>query len=75
MYYAGSRLNVYSYFLVSMAITLPFAAISWYLIEKPFLRLKRKPASIGHQVSVSSLTFVTIATTAYTYPWERAAKQ
>jgi peptidoglycan/LPS O-acetylase OafA/YrhL len=42
MLYIGRRLNVFCLFLASMLLVLPLAALSWHLIEKPFLRLKSK---------------------------------
>ncbi|SFQ59955.1 acyltransferase family protein [Hymenobacter arizonensis] len=45
MLYAGHRIGVHGLFLVSMVIVMPCAAISWFLIEKPFLRLNAKPAA------------------------------
>ena len=35
--------NVYLYALAAFAVTLPLAVVSWYMIEEPALRLKRKP--------------------------------
>ncbi|WP_426060959.1 acyltransferase family protein [Hymenobacter sp. B1770] len=45
MLYAGHSMGVYGLFLVSMVIVMPCAAISWFLVEKPFLRLNTKPAA------------------------------
>lgn len=41
----GPRLNVGTLFLSAWAISLAFAVTSWYLVESPFLRLKR-PARV-----------------------------
>ncbi|MFX7521887.1 hypothetical protein ABTJ34_19320, partial [Acinetobacter baumannii] len=36
----GSRLTVIEHAALSLAVTLPFAILSWIVIEKPALRLK-----------------------------------
>lgn len=44
--YLRPSMNPYSLFLAAMLLTLPVAVFSWYVIERPFLRLKsRSPAS------------------------------
>jgi peptidoglycan/LPS O-acetylase OafA/YrhL len=45
--YMGKSLNPYTLFLLAWLITVPLAAASWYLVEKPFLRLKprRRPVT------------------------------
>jgi peptidoglycan/LPS O-acetylase OafA/YrhL len=37
----GTTLPTWAFVLVSIAITAPFAAASWFLVEKPAMRLKR----------------------------------
>jgi peptidoglycan/LPS O-acetylase OafA/YrhL len=41
VYFFGKSLEVWSLALVTAATTLPLAMASWYLIEKPFLKLKK----------------------------------
>ncbi len=40
--HAGSHLNPYSLFLLSLAITLGFALLSWHTVEKPALQLRSR---------------------------------
>jgi peptidoglycan/LPS O-acetylase OafA/YrhL len=42
--FAGPSLNPLALFVAAMAITVPVAIGSWFLIEKPFLRLKSRLA-------------------------------
>ena len=42
MYYFRNYLNPYSLFLLALLITTMVAFLSWHLIEKPFLQLKKK---------------------------------
>jgi peptidoglycan/LPS O-acetylase OafA/YrhL len=37
----GSALNEWVFALISIAVTIPFAAASWFLVERPAMRLKR----------------------------------
>jgi len=37
----GSALPAWAFVLISIALTVPFAAASWFLVEKPAMRLKR----------------------------------
>ncbi|MFT2007680.1 acyltransferase family protein [Pontibacter sp. 13R65] len=46
MLYLGKELTVMGLFMVSMAIVTPIAAFSWFLIEKPALKLKNLPIKI-----------------------------
>jgi len=39
--YFYNYLNVFSLFILTLIFTLPFSILSWYLIEKPFLKLKK----------------------------------
>lgn len=42
MHFSRNKINIVYFFLISYAITLIFACISWNIIEKPFLNLKKK---------------------------------
>ena len=44
LFYLGSRLNAYTLFVSALILTLPLAFFSFYLIERPALRLKQKRA-------------------------------
>lgn len=43
----GATLGVARYFLVSSVLTLPLAALSWFLVERPALRRKGTPVRAG----------------------------
>lgn len=49
--YLGARLNAYTLFLIALPLTCGMAAISWYAVERPFLRLKRSRRATREQPS------------------------
>ncbi|MDR6867239.1 peptidoglycan/LPS O-acetylase OafA/YrhL [Microbacterium resistens] len=39
-----TMLNLFTFSLVALVLTVPLALMSWYWVEKPMLRLRRRPA-------------------------------
>ena len=56
--YAGRWLNPYILFLLSWPLTVMVAAASWYLIEKPFLKLKGKTKAIPIETGAEAAIMV-----------------
>lgn len=47
MMYFGQKLNFFLFFISTLLIIIPVAALSWHLIEKPFLALKKKQFTLS----------------------------
>ena len=55
LFYFGAALHFNLFFILSLAFTLVVAWLSWHLVERPFLQLKKapqvKPAPLPHAVA------------------------
>lgn len=45
VWYLGRNMDPFFLFALTLALTIPFAMASWFLVEKPFIKLKRRPAA------------------------------
>jgi peptidoglycan/LPS O-acetylase OafA/YrhL len=45
VWYKGRNMDPFFLFALTLLLTIPFAMASWFLVEKPFIKLKRRPAA------------------------------
>jgi peptidoglycan/LPS O-acetylase OafA/YrhL len=45
IHFMGAKIHPLMLFAISFAITTVFAVASWYCVERPFLRMKKKPVA------------------------------